>query len=315
MAAYLVTGGAGFIGSHIVEMLLERRERVRVLDNFSSGKRENLQFQNHAQVPNLEVVEGDVRDLDAVRQATSGVDYILHHAALVSVAQSMADPLMAHEMNATGTLNVLLAAREAGAKRVVLASSAAVYGDNDDLPLKETAAPRPLSPYAASKLAGEAYCRMFYAAYGLPTVCLRYFNVFGPRQDPNSQYAAAIPKFIAALLRGEPPTIYGDGTQSRDFVYVANVVQANLLACEKNDAIGKVVNIACGDRRTLLDLYRDLTALIGTALRPVFAPARAGDVKHSMAAIDQAKQVLDYQPQVEWRDGLRHTIQWYTNRS
>ncbi len=313
MAVYLVTGGAGFIGSHIVEALVTRGEHVRVLDSFLSGKRENLQFPDDKPSLNLEVIEGDIRDLDVVRQATRGVDYVLHHAALVSVAQSMADPQMVHAVNVTGTLNVLLAAREAGVRRVVFASSAAVYGDNDALPLKETAVPRPLSPYAASKLAGEAYCRMFCAAYSLPTVCLRYFNVFGPRQDPNSQYAAAIPKFITALLHGESPTIYGDGTQSRDFIHVANVVLANLLACEKDEAIGQIVNIACGGRRTLLDLYRDLATLIGAALQPVFASARAGDVKHSVAAIDQATRVLGYKPKVEWRDGLRDTVQWYTN--
>jgi len=313
MAVYLVTGGAGFIGSHIVEALVTRGEHVRVLDSFSSGKRGNLQFPDNKRAPNLEVIEGDIRNLDVMRQATSGVDYVLHHAALVSVAQSMADPQMAHAVNVTGTLNVLLAAREAGVRRVVFASSAAVYGGNDALPLRETAVPRPLSPYAASKLAGEAYCRMFCAAYNLPTVCLRYFNVFGPRQDPNSQYAAAIPKFITALLRGESPTIYGDGTQSRDFIHVANVVLANLLACGKEEAVGQVVNIACGGRRTVLDLYRDLATLIGTTLQPAFASARAGDVKHSLAAIDQATRVLGYKPKVEWRDGLRDTVHWYTN--
>ena len=308
----LVTGGAGFIGAHLVDELVRHGARVRVLDNFSTGQRENLLISNHtSQTSNLEVIEGDIRDLDAVRRATTGMDYVLHHAAMVSVPQSVADPQMAHAVNVTGTLNVLLAAREAGARRVVLASSSAVYGDNDELPLQETAIPKPLSPYAASKLAGEVYCQTFSAAYGLPTAALRYFNVFGPRQDPNSQYSAAIPKFIAALLRGEPPTIYGDGLQSRDFIYVANVVQANLLACEREQAIGQVMNVACGERRTLLDLHRDLTALIGTERPPLFAEPRAGDIKHSLASIDKMTRLLNYQSSIDWREGLRRTVEWY----
>jgi UDP-glucose 4-epimerase len=308
----LVTGGAGFIGSHLVDELVHRGARVRVLDNFGTGKRENLQISNvKSQMSDLEVIENDVRDLGAVRQATSGVEYVFHQAAMVSVPQSMTDPQTTHAVNVTGTLNVLLAAREAGVRRVVLASSSAVYGDNDDLPLKETAVPRPLSPYAASKLAGEVYCQTFSAAFGLPTVALRYFNVFGPRQDPNSQYSAAIPKFITALLRGEPPTIYGDGLQSRDFIYVANVAQANLLACERDQAIGQVMNVACGERRTLLDLHRDLTALIGTERPPLFAEPRAGDIKHSLASIDKITRLLNYQPIIDWREGLRRTVEWY----
>lgn len=307
----LVTGGAGFIGSHLACELACQGARVRVLDNFRTGLRQNLFPATREMQRAIDLVEGDVRDLETVQRVMHGVEYVLHHATLASVAQSMADPHTTHAVNVTGTLNVLLAAREARVRRVVFASSAAVYGDNDDLPLKETAVARPLSPYAASKLAGEAYCQMFSAAYGLPTVSLRYFNVFGPRQNPNSQYAAAIPRFIAALLRGESPTIFGDGAQSRDFVYVANVVQANLLACESDGGVGQVVNVACGQRHTLLDLYSNLAALMRVERPPIFAGPRPGDIKHSSAAIDKATQLLGFQPCVDWREGLRRTVEWY----
>ena len=305
----LVTGGAGFIGSHIVEELVRQGAQVRVLDNFSTGKRGNLQ------VPGLEVIEGDIRNLDVVRRAVSGVEYVLHQAALPSVPRSIADPLTTNEVNVCGTLNVLVAARDAHVRRVVYASSSSVYGDNPALPKHEEMPTRPLSPYAVSKLTGENYCRAFNKVYGLPAVSLRYFNVFGPRQDPASQYAAVIPKFVTSLLRGEPPTIYGDGTQSRDFTFVANVVRANLLACEKDQAIGQVMNVACGERYTLLDLYGHLEALTGVELKPVFAEPRAGDVKHSLAAIDRARQALGYAPVVDWREGLRRTVEWYKNRA
>jgi UDP-glucose 4-epimerase len=306
----LVTGGAGFIGSHLVDELVRRGVQVRVLDNFSTGRRENVA----PVIDQIELIEGDIRDADTVHRAVQGVDYVLHQAALPSVPRSVADPLTTHAVNATGTLNVLLAAREANVKRVVYASSSSVYGDNPALPKREEMPTHPLSPYAVSKLAGENYCRAFYQVYGLPAVVLRYFNVFGPRQDPASPYAAVIPKFIAALLRGESPTIYGDGTKSRDFTYVANVVQANLLACEKDEAIGQVLNVACGERHTLFDLYSELVELTGKALPPVFAPARPGEVKHSLAAIEQAAQVLGYAPQVEWHEGLRRTVEWYMAR-
>jgi len=307
MATYLVTGGAGFIGSHIVDELVRRGEPVRVLDNFSTGKRENLQSA-------IEVIEGDIRDLDTVRRATRGVDYLLHQAALPSVPRSVTDPLTAHEVNVTGTLNVLISAREANVKRVVYASSSSVYGDSPTLPKHEDMPTNPLSPYAVSKLAGENYCGAFHQVYGLPTVALRYFNVFGPRQDPTSQYSAVIPKFIASLLSDEPPTIYGDGTQSRDFTYVANVVYANLLACERDEAVGQVINVAYGERYTLLALYQELLDLTERKLKLVFAPARAGDVKHSQAAIDKAIQMLGYAPKVGWRDGLRQTVEWYAHK-
>jgi UDP-glucose 4-epimerase len=313
MATYLVTGGAGFIGSHIVDELVRRGEHVRVLDNFSTGKRANLQLPtSNLQLPTaIDIIEGDIRDRDAVQRAVTGVDYVLHQAALPSVQRSVDDPLTTNEINVTGALNVLLAAREARVKRVVFASSSAVYGNSPTLPKHETMPTNPLSPYAVSKLAGETYCRVFYEIYGLPTVALRYFNVFGPRQDPNSQYSAVIPLFIAAMLRGDPPTIYGDGLQSRDFTYVANVVRANLLACDRDEAIGQVMNVACGERYTLLDLHRDLVKLTGRVLQPIFAPARPGDVKHSMAAIEQAQQTLGYAPVVDWREGLRRTVEWY----
>ena len=312
MSTYLITGGAGFIGSHIVDELVRRGEKARVLDNFSTGKRENLSLAIGRARDAVDVIQGDIRDGDAVQHAMQGVDYVLHQAALASVPQSVADPLQTNQVNVAGTLNVLLAARETGVKRLVFAGSCAVYGNSDALPLQETELTQPLSPYAASKLAGESYCRAFYETYGLPTVILRYFNVFGPRQDPASQYAAVIPKFITALLRGESPTIYGDGTQSRDFVSVANVAQANLMACECDGAIGQVINIACGEQHTLLDLHRELVSLTRMDLRPIFAPARTGEVKHSRAAIDKAVQVLGYKADATWREGLRQTLAWYT---
>lgn len=243
-----------------------------------------------------------------------GVDYVLHQAALPSVQRSVIDPQTTNEVNVTGTLNVLMAARTANAKRVVFASSSSVYGNSPTLPKHEDMPTHPLSPYAASKLAGETYCLAFHEVYGLPTVCLRYFNVFGPKQDPTSEYSAVIPKFIMAMLQRKSPTVYGDGLQSRDFTYVANVVQANLLACETDGAVGQVMNVACGERYTLLDLHRDLAELIQVDLPPVFASPRPGDVKHSLAAIGRAEQLLDYRPQVGWTEGLRRTIEWYTRQ-
>ncbi len=311
MATFLVTGGAGFIGSHIVDELVRRGERVRVLDDFSTGKRENLASVAHR----VELKGGDIRDVATVKAAMLGVDYVLHQAALPSVPRSVADPMTTNEVNVTGTLNVLMAAREANVKRVVYASSSSVYGNNPTLPKREDMSTNPLSPYAVSKLAGENYCRAFHQVYGLPMVALRYFNVFGPRQDPASQYSAVIPRFIASLLRGEPPTIYGDGTQSRDFTYVANVVQANLLACHREEAVGQVINVACGERYTLLDLCRELAELTGKTFQPTFAPPRAGDVKHSMAAIDRARQLLDYAPDVGWREGLLGTAEWHVGQA
>jgi UDP-glucose 4-epimerase len=291
----------------LVDALLERGAQVCVLDNFSTGRRENL-----AQVlDHLELLEGDVRDQEVVRKAVQGVDYVLHQAALPSVQRSVTDPLTTNNVNVNGTLNVLIAAREAKVKRVVFASSSSVYGDTPTLPKHEAMPTQPRSPYAVSKLAGERYCLSFYDVYGMPTVVLRYFNVFGPRQDPTSQYSGVMPKFITALARGDVPTIYGDGTQSRDFTYVSNIVNANLLACECADAVGKVMNVACGARYSLLDLYAELAKIIGTDIEPVFAAPRPGDVKHSLAAIDAARQYLGYEPTVEWAEGLQRTVEWY----
>jgi UDP-glucose 4-epimerase len=304
---YLVTGGAGFIGSNIVEELVRRGERVRVLDNFSTGKRENLS----AFVEDIELVEGDLRDPPTVRQAVENVDYILHQGALPSVQRSVDDPLATHAVNATGTLNLLTAAREAGVKRVVYAASSSVYGDSPTLPKREDMMPRPKSPYAVSKLAGEQYCRACTEVYGLETVCLRYFNVFGPRQDPNSQYSGVIPLFITAMLRGEPPIVHGDGLQSRDFSYVDNVVQANLLAATAPGAIGRVFNVACGERYTLLDMIAALNDILGTRIEPVHTEPRIGDVRHSLADISAAREALGYRVLVDFYDGLRRTVAWY----
>lgn len=300
---YLVTGGAGFIGSHIVDELVRRGETVRVLDNLATGKRQNL-----ADALNrIEFIEGSIIDPATVQRAMQGVDYVLHQAALPSVPRSVADPATSHEINVTGTVNVLIAARDAGVRRLVYAASSSAYGDSPTLPKREDMPTNPLSPYAVSKLAGEHYCRAFCQVYGLETVCLRYFNVFGPRQDPKSQYAAVIPKFIAMIRRGERPTIYGDGAQSRDFSYVANVVQANLLAATAPQAAGSVVNVACGQRHTLLDLVAALNRLLGTNLAPVFLPDRAGDVKHSLADISAAKELLGYEVLVPFEEGLGRT--------
>jgi len=303
---YLVTGGGGFIGSHTVEELLRRGASVRVLDNFSTGKRENLR----EALPHIDLIEGDIADLETVRQAMEGVVYVLHLAALPSVPRSVADPLASNQANVIGTLNVLVVARDTGVRRVVYASSSSVYGDNPTLPKREEMSTVPLSPYAVSKLAGEHYCRAFYHVYGLPTVALRYFNVFGPRQDPASQYAAAIPKFVVAMLRGEPPTIYGDGYQSRDFTYVANVVQANLLACESPDGVGGVFNVGCGEQHTLLELISHLCQILGTTIEPQFTDPRPGDVRHSQADISQIQRTTGYQPDVGFYEGLERTVAW-----
>jgi nucleoside-diphosphate-sugar epimerase len=311
LTLYLVTGGAGFIGSNIVEELLHRGERVRVLDDFSTGKRENLS----TFLDGIELVEGDLRDPSAVRQAVGGVGYILHQGALPSVQRSIDNPVASHAVNATGTLNLLIAAREAGVKRVVYAASSSVYGDSPTLPKQEDMLPRPKSPYAVSKLAGEQYCRAFTEVYGLETVCLRYFNVFGPRQDPNSHYSGVIPLFITAMLRGEPPTVHGDGLQSRDFSYVSNVVQANLLAAKAPDVGGQVFNIACGKRYTLLDMIAALNDISGTQIEPVYAAPRAGDVRHSLADISAAQEFLGYRVLVDFCEGLRRTVDWYKTKS
>jgi UDP-glucose 4-epimerase len=308
---YLVTGGAGFIGSNIVEELVQRGERVRVLDDFSTGKRENLS----AFIEDIELVEGDLRDLPTVRRAVEDVDTILHQGALPSVQRSVDDPRTTHAVNATGTLNLLVAAREAGVRRVAYAASSSVYGDSPALPKREDMVPRPKSPYAVSKLTGEQYCQAFTEVYGLETVCLRYFNVFGPRQDPGSQYSGVIPLFITAMLRGEPPTVHGDGLQSRDFSYISNVVEANLLAAAAPDAAGRVFNIACGERYTLLDMIAALNDILSTHIEPVYAEPRVGDVRHSLADISAAEEVLGYRVLVDFYEGLRRTVAWYREQT
>ena len=307
MAKYLVTGGAGFIGSNLVDELLRRGHAVRVFDNFATGREENLQ---HA-LERIELVRGDVRDEDAVDRAVQGVDFVLHQAALASVPRSIADPSANNQVNAQGTLNVLVSAHRHRVKRVVYASSSSVYGDSEELPKVETMTPNPKSPYAVAKLAAEYYCRVFGELHGMTTVSLRYFNVFGPRQDPNSQYSAVIPLFVKSLLEGHPPTIHGDGEQSRDFTYVANVVNANLQACEANLAGPRVYNIACGGRYTLNQLYAALRARVGSQLEPVYGPPRPGDVKHSMASIDRIRREMGYEVEVSFEEGIERTVQWY----
>lgn len=305
MSLYLVTGGAGFIGSSIVSELVNRGQRVRVLDNFSTGKRTNLA----GVLDKIKLIEGDIRDPDVVQKAMANVDYVLHQAAVASVPASVTDPLTCHEVNATGTLNILIAARNAQVKRVVYASSAAVYGDNPTPAKQESIPANPLSPYAVTKLMGEYYCRTFYEVYGLQTVSLRYFNVFGPRQDPNSSYAAVIPKFIVSMLCGEAPPVDGDGTQARDFIYVDNVVDGNLRAATQPNVAGRVFNMACGSLTNLLQLIEALNSILGTSLSAVFREPRLGDIKHSLADISAAREYLGYEPIVSFKDGLRLTVE------
>jgi UDP-glucose 4-epimerase len=307
MPRYLITGGAGFIGSHLTEALIQQGAPVRILDNFSTGRRENIVHL----LDRIELTEGDIRDLDTVRRAMQGMDFVLHQAALPSVSRSVLDPATTHEVNATGTLNVLIAALEAKMKRVVFASSSSVYGNSPTLPKREDMPTEPISPYAVSKLAGESYCRAFTHVYGLETACLRYFNVFGPRQDPNSEYAAAIPRFVTLMLKGERPTIYGDGLQSRDFTYVANAVRANLLACQAEQAAGGVFNVACGEQHTLLKVIDTLNHILGRNLRPAFAAPRPGDIRDSLASIARASQILGYRPETNLKAGLEFTAQWF----
>jgi UDP-glucose 4-epimerase len=300
----LVTGGAGFIGSHLVRRLLERGASVAVFDNFSTGRPENLA----GVAGDVDVIEADVRDLDAVRRAVAGCRYVLHQAALGSVPRSVADPLESFAVNATGTLNLLLAARDAGVERVTFASSSSVYGDAAEMPKRETARPMPLSPYALSKLSAEQACEIFTRLYGLETVALRYFNVFGPRQDPESQYAAVIPSFVTSMLGGTRPLIHGDGLQSRDFTFVENVVDANMLALVGTPG---VYNASCGGRTSLLDLVTEINRILGTSLEPEFTAERPGDVKHSQAAIDLARERLGYEPAIGFAEGLERTVAWY----
>lgn len=303
----LVTGGAGFIGSHLVDRLVRDGHRVRVLDNFSTGRMDNLQDS----FGDVHLVEGDIRDQECVRRAVEGVDVVFHQAALPSVARSLADPRATHENNATGTLNVLLASRDVGVRRVICASSSSVYGDLAVDKKREDLPTAPKSPYAVSKLAAEQYCRAFRIGYGLETVALRYFNVFGPRQDPNSPYSAVVPRFVVAMLEGRRPVVYGDGRQSRDFTFVGNVVDANVLAANAPGVGGEVFNIACGDNHSLLELHSILRGITGAQGEPEFAPVRAGDVLHSRADVARAHDRLGFAPLVNFRQGLQLTVEWY----
>jgi UDP-glucose 4-epimerase len=309
MAFCLVTGGAGFIGSHLVEALLARGHRVRVLDNFSTGRRENLAGCRGR----IELVAGDLTDLDTVRAATRDAELVFHQAALASVPRSVADPLATHHACVTGTLHVLMAAREAGVRRVVYAASSSAYGGSASLPKRETDPTLPLSPYAVAKLASEQYCAAFSQVYGLETVRLRYFNVFGPRQPPDSPYAAVIPRFLEAMLAGRSPLIHGDGQQSRDFTFVADVIQANLLAAEAPGVSGQVYNIACGRRTSLLELVEKINALLDTDIEPVHDAPRPGDVRHSQADIARAQADLGYCPTHDVDDGLRHCLDHFVS--
>jgi nucleoside-diphosphate-sugar epimerase len=305
MASYLVTGGAGFIGSHLAEELLRRGHHVRIADNFVTGKRHNLMHLAAA-----EVLEGDLADTAFAERATSGMDYVLHQAAIPSVPRSVEDPWTSNRSNIDATLSVLIGARKAGVKRVVYAASSSAYGDTPTLPKREQMPPSPRSPYALQKLVGEQYCKLFTELYGLPTVCTRYFNVFGPRQDPGSPYSGVISLFTSALLAGQRPVIYGDGEQTRDFTYVANVVSGVLLACEAPNVAGEMMNLATGGRISLNDLVRVLNGIIGCNIAPVYRAPRAGDVRDSQADITKARTLLGYEPIVSFENGLAATVDW-----
>src|SRR4051794_37015764 len=300
----LVTGGGGFIGSHLAQRLLERGDEVRILDSFATGRRANL-----THLPDVEVVEGDVQSFERAHHAVRGCDAVLHQAALPSVPRSIQDPLTTNAVNVTGTLNVLLAARDAGVRRVVYASSSSVYGSNEHLPKREDQQVAPISPYAVSKLAGEGFCRSFTTIYGLECVSLRYFNVFGPRQDPLSQYAAVIPKFIAAALEGGRPVVFGDGEQSRDFTFIDNVVDANLLAVDSEAGAGEVFNAAYGERISLNQVLRTLSDIVGVELEADYQEQRPGEVRHSQAAVERARQAFGYTASIGFADGLRRTFE------
>ena len=310
MSRYLVTGGGGFIGSHLVDQLLLRGHRVRVADDYSTGRRENL-----AQHRDLDIVEGDLADQAVAARAVSGVDVVLHQAAIPSVPRSVKDPLTSHRANLDATLTVLVAARDAGVRRVVFAGSSSVFGDTPTLPKREDMPTRPKSPYALQKLVGEQYHRMFTELYGLETVTIRYFNVFGPRQDPSSTYSGVISLFIKALQAGKSPTIYGDGEQTRDFTYVANVVDGVLRAATTPAATGGVFNVATGRRVSVNRLFQTLRDLVGANVEPEYEPAREGDVRDSQADITLARHVLGYTPLVEFEEGLRRTVEWYKENS
>ena len=308
MGNYLVTGGAGFIGSHIVERLRSRGDAVRIADDFSSGRRENVPA-------GVDVVEGDLADPAVAKKAVAGCEFVIHQAAIPSVPRSVNDPVRSHRANVDGTLNVLIAARDAGAKRVVFAGSSSVYGDAAVLPKREDMRPAPLSPYALQKLVGEQYCQMFTRLYGLETVVTRYFNVFGPRQQPGSPYSGVISLFIEALAEGRAPKLHGDGKQTRDFTFVGDVVTGVLRCCEAPNVAGEVINVAAGGRISLLELIRSLQMILGTNVTPEFGPTREGDVRDSQADIGKARKLLGFAPTVPFDEGLRQTVAWYQTRS
>lgn len=304
----LVTGGSGFIGSNLTRRLLELNHEVRVMGNLSTGRKQNLE----EIMKDIEFIKADIRDMEAVKKSVKGMDYVFHEAALPSVPRSIEDPVTTNEVNVTGTLNVLRAAQKAGVKRLVYASSSSVYGDSPTLPKKETMTPNPISPYAVSKLVGEYYCTVFHKAYGLEAISLRYFNVYGPRQNPDSEYAAVIPKFITSALSNRPLEIHGNGEQTRDFSYVDDVVQANILSLTAKKAPGEVINISYGDRISLNELVELLNKLLGKNLKPVYTDPRPGDVKHSLADISKARELLGYEPKHDVESGLRKTIEWFS---
>jgi len=310
MASYLVTGGAGFIGSHQAEELVRRGHTVRVADNLATGHRHNL-----AHLPKVEFLEGDVADMAFAARAVAGMDYVLHQAAIPSVPKSVKDPATSNRANIDGTLNILLAARDAGVKRLVFAGSSSEYGDSETLPKREDMPSNPLSPYALQKVAGTEYCRMFTRLYGFETVVIRYFNVFGPRQDPGSPYSGVISLFATALIERRQPVIYGDGEQTRDFTYVANVVDGVLRACEAPKAPGEAINVACGTRISLNELLRTMNKIVGTDIEAIYKDARAGDVRDSQADITKARTLLGYTPLVGLEEGLRHTLEWCRTQS
>lgn len=312
MTIYVVTGGAGFIGSNIAERLLKEGHTVRIVDNLSTGKRSNLDALQG--LGDLEFHEVSITDKAALDPIFKGAEVVFHQAALASVSMSIENPLATHEHCVTGTLNVLLAARDASVRRVVYAASSAAYGDATTDVNVETMAPLPISPYGVAKLAGEYYCQAFASTYGLETVCLRYFNVFGARQDPTSQYAAVIPIFITTMLKGKRPTIFGDGEQSRDFIHIDNVVHGNILASQAPDVSGQMMNLATGGSVSLLELVSKLNNILGTSIEPIHAEARSGDIKYSRANIDKARDLLDFSPIIEFDEGLRRTVAWYRSQ-
>jgi len=306
---FLITGGAGFIGSNIAAHLVEKGNQVRILDNFSSGRRDNIE----GLPDSVEVIEGDIRDYWTVAKAVDGMDYVLHQAALPSVPRSVKNPLTSNAVNIDGTLNVLEAAKNAGVKKLVYASSSSVYGESEELPKHEEMSPSPLSPYAVTKITCEYYCRVYWELYRFPTVSLRYFNIFGPHQDPAGEYAAVVPKFITALLEGRSPTVYGDGEQSRDFTYIDNCVEANILAATNDQIVGTHFNVACGGQFTLNELLDKLREIIGVQIKALYDPPRQGDILHSFAAIDKLAK-FGYRPAVGFEEGLRKTVEFFRSK-